>query len=171
MADVPLIAGRLPQHRSDGIMKKNRIPDKEFVYHAPIIFVGLFYVLLLVWTAVCVVLIGSKTFKAGWPLLQLLMIAFVLGYTWFFSLGISYRISINRKGGVELTSFRRVLRIQADTISLVEGPRLALIPYSFIRFRLEREKAYLFCRITDDELQQVIKKMRSANREMKFKGL
>ena len=152
-------------------MKKDRIPNKEYVYHAPIIFVGLFYVLLLVWTAVCVVLIGSKTLSAGWPLFQLLMIAFVLGYTWYFSLGIAYRISVNRKGTVELTSFRRVLHVKVDAISLVEGPRLALIPYSFIRFRLEREKAYLFCRITDDELQQVLKKMRSANREMKFKGL
>jgi hypothetical protein len=117
------------------------------------------------------VLIGSKTISAGWPLFQLLMIAFVLGYTWFFSLGISYRIYINESGTIELTSFRRVLSVKAHAISLVEGPRLAFMPYSFIRFRLEREKAYLFCRITDDELQQVLKKMRFANREMKFKGV
>jgi len=152
-------------------MKKDKFPKKEYVYQAPVIFVGLFYLLLLVWTAVCVVLIGSKTISAGWPLFQLLMIAFVLGYTWFFSLGISYRITINESGTIELTSFRRVLSFKADAISLVEGPRLALMPYSFIRFRLEREKAYLFCRITDDELQQVLKKMGLANREMKFKGV
>jgi hypothetical protein len=152
-------------------MRKDKFPKKEYVYQAPVIFVGLFYLLLLVWTAVCVVLIGSKTISAGWPLFQLLMIAFVLGYTWFFSLGISYRITINESGTIELTSFRRVLSIKSDAISLVEGPRLALMPYSFIRFRLEREKAYLFCRITDDELQQVLKKMRLANREMKFKGV
>ena len=132
---------------------------------------GLFYLLLLLWTVVCVVMIGSKTLSAGWPLFQLLMIAFVLGYTWFFSLGISYRIYINEKGMTELTSFRRVLSVKADAISLVEGPRLAFIPYSFIRFRLEREKAYLFCRITDDDLQQVLKKMRLTNREIKFKGV
>ena len=152
-------------------MKKDKFPKKEYVYQAPVIFVGLFYLLLLVWTAVCVVLIGSKTISAGWPLFQLLMIAFVLGYTWFFSLGISYRIYINETGTIELTSFRRVLSVKSDAISLVEGPRLALMPYSFIRFRLEREKAYLFCRITDDELQQVLKKMGLANREMKFKGV
>ncbi|UCD80305.1 MAG: hypothetical protein JSW26_02400 [Desulfobacterales bacterium] len=152
-------------------MKKDRISKKDYLYQAPIFFVGLFYVLLLVWTVVCIVMIGSKTLSAGWPLFQLLMIAFVLGYTWFFSLGISYRIYIDDKGTIELTSFRRVLSVRADAISLVEGPRLALIPYSFIRFRLEREKAYLFCRITDDELQQVLKKMRLINREMKFKGV
>ena len=165
------MAGHLPEHRSDGIMKKDKFPKKDYLYQAPTLFLGLFYLLLLLWTAVCVVMIGSKTLSAGWPLFQLLMIAFVLGYTWFFSLGISYRIYINEKGMIELTSFRRVLSVKADAISLVEGPRLALIPYSFIRFRLEREKAYLFCRITDDELQQVLKKMRLANREMKFKGV
>jgi hypothetical protein len=152
-------------------MKKDKFPKKDYLYQAPVIFVGLFYLLLLLWTVVCVVMIGSKTLSAGWPLFQLLMIAFVLGYTWFFSLGISYRIYINEKGMTELTSFRRVLSVKVDAISLVEGPRLAFIPYSFIRFRLEREKAYLFCRITDNELQQVLKKMRLTNREIKFKGV
>jgi hypothetical protein len=152
-------------------MKKDKFPKNEYFYQAPVIFVGLFYLLLLVWTAVCVVLIGSKTISAGWPLFQLLMIAFVLGYTWFFSVSISYRVYIDETGTIELTSIRRVLSVKADAISLVEGPRLALMPYNFIRFRLEREKAYLFCRITDDELQQVLKKMRLANREMKFKGV
>ena len=170
-AGVLPMAGRLLERQSDGIMKKDKFPKKNYLYQAPILFVGLFYVLLLVWTVVCVVLIGSKTLNAGWPLFQLFMIAFVLGYTWFFSLGISYRIAIIEKGAIELTSFRRVLSVKADAVSQVEGPRLAFIPYSFIRFRLEREKVYLFCRITDDELQQVLKKMRLANREIKFKGV
>jgi len=170
-AGVSPTAGRLLMCRSDGIMKKNKLPKKNYLYRAPIIFVGLFYMLLLVWTVVCVVMIGSKTLIAGWPLFQLFMIAFVLGYTWFFSLGIAYRITINEKGMIEFASFRRVLSIEADAVSQVEGPRLAIIPYSFIRFRLEREKVYLFCRITDDELQQVLKKMRLANREIEFKGV
>jgi hypothetical protein len=165
------MAGHLPEGRSDGIMKKEKFPKKDCLYQAPPLFVGFFYVLLLVWTAVCVGLIGSKTLSAGWPLFQLFMIAFVLGYTWFFSLGISYRICIDEKGTIEFTSFRRVLSVKADAVSLVEGPRLAFMPYSFIRFRLAREKAYLFCRITDDELQRVLKKLRLTNREMKFKGV
>lgn len=165
------MAGRLFERRSDGIMKKVKFPKKDYLYQAPIIFVGLFYMLLLVWTIVCVLMIGSKTLSAGWPLFQLLMIAFVLGYTWFFSLGISYRVCIDEKGTIELTSFRRVFSIKADAVSMVEGPRLAFMPYSFIRFRLEREKVYLFCCITDDKLQQVLKKMRLTNREMKFKGV
>ena len=97
-------------------MTKRKLPARDYQYRAPIVFVGLFYVLLLVWTVVCVVLIGSKTLSAGWPLFQLFMIAFVLGYTWFFSLGISYRIAINEKGAIELTSFRRVLSVNADPV-------------------------------------------------------
>ncbi|MFH2129660.1 MAG: hypothetical protein ABIK68_04740 [bacterium] len=152
-------------------MKKIAFAGKEFLYQAPIIFVGVFYVALVVWTAFCIGMIGSKTLNAGWPMLQLLMIAFVLGYTWFFSLGISYRIHVNDKGMLELTSFRRVLRLDTDAVSIVEGPRLAILPYSFIRFRMEREKAYLFCCITDTEFRHVLKKIRLTNHEIKFKGV
>jgi hypothetical protein len=152
-------------------MKKSKISKKDYRYQAPIFFVGLFYAALLIWTALCVWLIGSKTIVAGWPLGQLLMIGFVLAYTWYFSLGISYRIRTERDGQIELSSFRRVIRVNAKMITLVEGPRLAVLPYGFIRFRLEREKAYLFCCITDDELQQILKAIRKSNSEMKFKGL
>jgi hypothetical protein len=152
-------------------MKKSKISKKDYRYQAPIIFVGLFYAALLIWTALCVWLIGSKTIVAGWPLGQLLMIGFVLAYTWYFSLGISYRIRTESDGQIELSSFRRVIRVNAKMITLVEGPRLAVLPYGFIRFRLEREKAYLFCCITDDELQQILKAIRKSNSEMKFKGL
>ena len=152
-------------------MKKSKISKKHFRYQAPIIFVGLFYAALLVWTGLCVWLIGSKTIVAGWPLGQLLMIGFVLAYTWYFSLGISYRIRTESNGQIELSSFRRVIQVNAKVITLVEGPRLAILPYGFIRFRLEREKAYLFCCITDDELQQILKALRKSNSEMKFKGL
>lgn len=152
-------------------MKKSKTPKRTYFYQASVIFVGLFYLALLVWTALCVWLIGSKTIDVGWPLGQLLMIGFVLAYTWYFSLGISYKIRTESDGQIELTSFRRVIQVDAKAITLVEGPRLAILPYGFIRFRLEREKAYLFFCITDDELQQILKVMRKSNSEMKFKGL
>jgi len=146
-------------------MKKSRISKKDYYYQAPIIFVGLFYAALLVWTAFCVLLIGSKTIKTGWPLGQLLMIAFILAYTWYFSLGISTKIRIQAAGDM------RIIRVNARDISMVEGPRFAFLPYGFIRFRLEREKAYLFCCITDEELQRILKTMKTNNSEIKFKGL
>ncbi len=130
-----------------------------------------FYILLSVWTAVCIVLLGAKVFSIGWPIGQLLMIAFVLAYTWYFSLGISYKIRVDRDGAVELISIRRSLSVSIETIEMVEGPRLTVIPYCFIRFRLEREKAYLFCRITDEALQRVLYAIRRSKQEIKFKGL
>ena len=132
---------------------------------------GLFYVLLAAWTAVCVILLGTKTIKFGWPLGQLLMIAFVLAYTLYFSLGITYKIRIDSDGSIELISFRRKMSISVETIEMVEGPRFAVIPYCFICFRLEREKAYLFCRITDEALHRLFYAIRRAKPGIKFKGL
>jgi hypothetical protein len=171
VAGVPQTAERLQKFRSDGIMKKSKISKKDYHYQAPIIFMGLFYAALLIWTAFCVLLIGSKTIKTGWPLGQLLMIAFILAYTWYFSLGISYKIRIQAAGDMELTCFRRIIRVNARDISMVEGPRFAYLPYGFIRFRLKREKAYLFCCITDAELQRVLTTMQATNSDIKFKGV
>ena len=151
--------------------KKTGSPKKYEPYKAPVFFVGLFYVLLVVWTAVCILMIGSRAIHAGWPLFHLFMIAFVLGYTWYFSLGISYRIRVDDGSKIQLTSFRRVIQVDAKDVPMVEGPRFAVIPYGFIKFRLEREKAYLFCCITDPILQKTLQELRTANREMKFKGL
>ena len=123
------------------------------------------------WTVASVLLLGSKTLEVGWPLGQLVMIAFVLAYTWYFSLGISYKMRLDGKGHILLTSVRRVLKIHLRDIFLVQGPRFTLIPYGFVRFRLEREKAYLFSLITDDILQSILTTMRNSNRNLKFKGL
>jgi hypothetical protein len=141
------------------------------VYKAPVLYVGIFYLLLAAWSLVCVYLLGTKTIKTGWPLGQLLMIAFVLAYTWYFSLGISYKIAVEPDGKIELTSFRRILKVHAKDIETAEGPRFAMVPFGFIRFRLEREKAYLFIIITDEGLEKAISTIRRANPNMKCKGL
>ncbi|MBW1696206.1 MAG: hypothetical protein JRH18_03170 [Deltaproteobacteria bacterium] len=151
--------------------KKTSTPILPKVYEAPVWYVGLFYMLLAAWTAVCVILLGSKTLRFGWPLGQLLMIAFVLSYTWYFSLGISYKITLDGKGNIGLTSMRRKLSLKPNEIELVEGPRFSVIPYCFVRFRLKREKAYLFVRITDETFHRILYSIRRAKPEMKFKGL
>lgn len=124
--------------------------------------------MLVSWTIVCVMLIGSKAIQAGWPLGQLLMVAFVLAYTWYFSLGISYKISMGDDGLVFLTSFRRILKISTGEIETIEGPHF---PIGFIRFRLPREKAYLFSLINDKNLQRILSRIRSSNTDIKLKGL
>jgi hypothetical protein len=48
---------------------------------------------------------------------------------------------------------------------------MALIKYGFIRFRLEREKAYLYACTSDENIQKIMKIMREVNEDMVFKAL
>ena len=96
------------------------------------------------------------------------MVAFIFVMTWYFSLGISYKVEINDEGKLELTSFRRVIRIHSTKIAIVEGPYL---PLGFIRFRLEREKAYLFGVPRNKDLQEVLSVIRKTNPDIRFKNL
>ncbi len=132
---------------------------------------GIFYLVLLVWTGICLFLMGTIEFRFGWPLSRIIMIAFVMIYAWYFSLAISYKIGITRRGDIELTSFRRVVRVNAVVIGMVEGPKWAILPFGFVRFRLEREKAYLFCHTSDPDFEKLIKIMKSANPEIVLKGV
>ena len=138
-------------------------------YQAPMIYMGIFYAMLVAWTIICILLIGFKVTQSEWGnLFQLFMFAFIIAMTWYFSMGISYRVNVEEDGIVQLTSFRRILRIHSQNMELIEGPHL---PIGFIRFRLEREKAYLFCVAKDKELQKILFAIRKANPDIKFKNL
>lgn len=142
---------------------------KSYVYQAPLLYVAIFYVLLAAWALVCVTSLGSSLNKWGvGNLFQLFMIAFVLFMTCYFSVAISYRIEVGDEGSIQLTSFRRIIKTCAEEIPLVEGPHF---PIGFIRFRLEREKAYLFCLVNNESLKEVLSVIRAANPHMKLKGL
>jgi hypothetical protein len=157
-------------------MNESGFSREAYFYHSPFIFMGIFYLILLVWTGICLLLMGSiefsfGEFSFGWPMARMIMIAFVMVYTWYFSLAISYKIGITERGDIELTSFRRVIRVNAEVIGMVEGPKWAILPYGFVRFRLEREKAYIFCCITDTDFEQFIQIMKAANPDMVLKGM
>jgi hypothetical protein len=157
-------------------MNEYGFSKEAYFYHSPIIFMGIFYLALLAWTGICLLLMGSIEFSSGesnfgWPLARMVMIAFVMVYTWYFSLAISYKIGITENGDIELTSFRRVVRVHAEIIGMVEGPKWAILPYGFVRFRLEREKAYIFCCIKDTEFEQYMQIMKEVNSEMIIKGI
>lgn len=151
---------------------KNRLkpPDKSCVYEAPQAFVMVFYGLLVAWSVVSIYLIGTKAIIARWPVGQLAMIGFVIAYTWYWCLGISYRISVSESGNIELKSFRRVLELDPSEVLAVESPKVSLIPTVFIRFRLPRERAYIFSMISSADLSRVFRMMHKNNRELLFKG-
>ena len=147
------------------MIQKSPDTTKTYIYQAPTIYMTAFYLLLVAWTVISILFMGTK----GWvSWIQLFMVAFILVMTWYFSLGISYRVEINEDGKLELISFRRVISIHSTKIVMVEGPHL---PLGFIRFRLEREKAYLFCVVKDKTLQQILSRIREVNPDIKFKSL
>jgi hypothetical protein len=151
------------------MIQKSPDTTKTYIYQAPTIYMTAFYVLLVAWTIICIFLIGFKLTQSEWGnLLQLFMIAFIIAMTWYFSMGISYRVNMEEDGTLRLTSFRRILRIDSRKMELIEGPHL---PIGFIRFRLEREKAYLFCVVKNKELQKILLAVRKANPDIKFKNL
>ena len=150
-------------------MKRSTDPTGEHTYQAPMIYVILFYSFISAWTIASVLFLGLKYGQFGKAdLMQLLMIAFILGMTWYFSLGIFYRIRIEEDGNIELTSFRRIIRTHPQKVDLVQGP---LFPIGFVRFRLEREKAYLFCMAKSEALGKVLSLIRARNPNIKFKSL
>jgi len=142
---------------------------KSYVYQAPILYIAIFYLLLAAWASVCIIYLGSSLNKWGLAnFFQLFMFVFVLFYTCYFSAAISYKIEVREKGDIRLTSFRRIINTHAEKIPLVEGPHL---PVGFIRFRLEREKAYLFCLTNNEVFKKILSVIRNANPDIKFKGL
>lgn len=151
------------------MIQKSPDTTKTYIYQAPTIYMTAFYLLLVAWTIICILLIGFKVTQSEWSnLFQLFMFAFIIAMTWYFSMGISYRVNVEEDGTVQLTSFRRILRIHSQKMEIIEGPHL---PIGFIRFRLEREKAYLFCVIKNKELQKVLLAIRKSNPDIKFKNL
>ena len=131
------------------------------------IYLGIFYAALVAWTVICILLIGLKMTQSQWGnLLQLFMIAFIIAMTWYFSMGIFYRINMEEDGKMQLTSLRRIIHIDPRKIERIQGPQL---PVGFIRFRLEREKAYLFCVAKNKNLTQILSRIREANPDIKFK--
>lgn len=138
-------------------------------YAAPWAYVVSFYSALAVWTAVCLPFLVRAATRVEWgTLLQLFMIAFVLAYTIYFSLGLSFRAEVSETGEVTFTSFRRILRVAARQIDRVEGPSL---PFGFARFRLEREKAYLFCVPRNPAFRGLVDAIGRANPELGRKGV
>ena len=138
-------------------------------YQSPMIYVGVFYTALIAWTIACVLFISIKVIRSELgSTFNLFMIAFIIGMTWYFSMGISYRVFIEEDGTLRFTSFRRVLRIDSKEMELVEGPHL---PIGFIRFRVGREKAYLFCKVKNKKLQEILLAIRNKNPDIQFKNL
>jgi hypothetical protein len=139
----------------------------ETIYRAPRGFVGVFYAALAAWTVGLVPLALSKALATSTTLL--LMIAFFTAYSWYWSLGISYRMTLGEDGSLCFVSAKACLRAHVRDVEQVEGPPLP-ISIGFIRFRLERERPYIFFR-EDPAIRDILRYLRRANPDAKFKRL
>ena len=150
-------------------MKPEKSDSKSYVYQAPLLFVGTFYLLLAAWAVFCVVFLESVFSRLGLSVLfGLFMIAFILLTMCYFSLAFAYKIEVWVDGSFRLTSIRKTFDANAEDIPYIEGPQ---IPIGFIRFRLEREKGYLFAVVNNASLKKVLSVIRSANPDIRFKHL
>ena len=134
------------------------------VFQSPRAYVVLFYLLLLAWTLGTLPLIYVKFrqggFQGDW--LYAVMIGFVYAYTWFWSLGIFYCISLDGEGRVVLKSLRRELQVTAGQIVAIEGSRFPR-GFGFVRLKLPRESGYLFCLRMTGELEAILQGIRKEN--------
>jgi hypothetical protein len=138
--------------------------DSPQAFQAPMVYVVLFYFLLLAWTAVSLPMIYVKFRTIGFQSVWIYasMIAFVYAYTWFWSLGIFYRISLDGEDRVTLRSLRRELQVSAKQIATIEGSRFPR-GFGFVKLKLPRESGYLFCLSMTGELSAILRGIRKNN--------
>ena len=129
---------------------------------------ALFYGVLLLWTIGTMPLIYLKFQQGGFgeDWLYAVMIGFFYLYTWFWSLGLFYSISLDAEGQVVLKSFRRRLEVSAKQMRTIEGSRFSG-GFGFIKIKLPRESGYLFCYRRNRELDEILTGIRKMNPLMK----
>ena len=138
--------------------------DSKQVFQSPMAYVVLFYLLLLAWTVgtLPVIYVKFRTggFQGDW--VYAAMIGFFYLYTWFWSLGIFYRIALDGEGRVVLRSLRRSLEVPAKQIRSIEGSRFPG-GFGFMKMKLPRESGYLFCHGKNRELEALLLEIRKMN--------
>jgi hypothetical protein len=145
-------------------MQVGQETDKTRIFQAPVLLTAIFYGLLLVWTVATIPPIYLKFQRGGFgdDWLYAVMIGFFYLYTWFWSLGLFYYISLDAEGQVVLKSFRRRLAISAKQVSTIQGSRFSG-GFGFVKLKWSRESGYLFCYRRDETLDEILKGIRKMN--------
>ncbi|MBT4087742.1 MAG: hypothetical protein HN580_25985 [Deltaproteobacteria bacterium] len=150
-------------------MADKKSQSRIYSYQAPVIFIGIFYLILAGW-----ILFSLTYLEKIFTKLQIsttfgfVMVIFIIILTCYFALGISYKIQVTKNGDIRLTSLRKVINTSTEVVFNIEGPRL---PIGFLRFRLQKEKAYLFYVANQTDIQAVLKTIRLADADINFKHL
>ena len=145
-------------------MQAGKEKAKTRIYQAPTPYVAVFYGLLFLWTVGTVPFIVQKfqqgLFREDW--LYAFMIGFFYLFTWFWSLGLFYRIALDADGQIRMRSLRRTLQISAQQVRIIEGSRFSG-GFGFIRMKLSGESAYLFCHRRNAHIEEILSEIRRMN--------
>jgi energy-coupling factor transporter transmembrane protein EcfT len=136
-------------------------------YEAPTALVAAFYLFLIAWTCVAVLFLVARAARSELgDILQFMMIVGVLCFTWYFSLGVFYRIKLEADGSILLSGVRRTHTLLPREIEAIEGP---FLPLGFIRFKSGRERFYLLCSVRNANLHAILKRIGEINPGIHFK--
>lgn len=145
-------------------MEEGQQTEKKKVFQPPPAFMAVFYGVLLLWTVGTAPPIYLKFLRGGFQgdWLYGLMFVFFYLYTWFWSLGIVYRTTLDGEGRIRMNSVRRTLEMPARQIRTIEGSKFPG-GFGFIRVKLPRESVYLFCYRRDEQLEEIVREIRRIN--------
>lgn len=142
-------------------MQAGQATDGKKVFQAPAPYVAIFYGILLVWTIGTVPVIYQRfqqgAFGGDWWYAG--MIGFFYLFTWFWALGLSYRVAIDGEGRIEFNSLRRTLVVPANQVRAILGSRFSG-GFGFVRLKLPRESVYIFCYRRKGPLEEIFQEIR-----------
>jgi hypothetical protein len=115
--------------------------ENKIIFKASTIFVSIFYFLLIIWTIISVPILINRYSEINNLLLG--MMAFIIPMTWYWSLGIVYRIVLEKDDIVRMKSIRKDITLSINEFRKIEGPP-SRINFGFIRFRVARDTIYSF---------------------------
>ena len=133
--------------------------EAKIIYKAPKTFVAIFYILLIAWTIIAVPLLVINFSQINNMLLT--MMAFIIIMTWYWSLGIVYRIVLEEDNVVRMKSLRKDTILSISEFRKIEGPP-SRINFGFIKFRVPRETIYSFFD-SSDSLKKILTMVKIKN--------
>ena len=131
----------------------------KIVFNASRTFVTIFYAFLFTWTIISVPLLISRSSQISNAWLG--MTAFIILFTWYWSLGIVYSIALENGEIVRMKSIRKNITLNINEFRKIEGPP-SRIDFGFIRFRVARDTIYSFFD-SSESLKNILTTVKSKN--------
>ena len=139
--------------------------QRKIIYQAHKGIITVFYSALAVWTLISVPLLIEKAPRMD--TLWLIMLTFVLSFTWYWSLGLIYGIEMSEDDGtIILKSFRGRVSYEFGEIRKIEAPP-SRIEIGFLSFRFAKHSHYTFYNYSES-LRKILTTLRSRNPGIQF---